>query len=171
MSEQSVIGVAEMPDDLDFGDSIPETGIFSPKVYVNPKGELTLKITDFKMTEHATFGSSLRVWFEVMNEGEYLGAQVSFTIWPSKNSGKIELSYDGRQTNLAKLALALMDGIKVVPGQVLDLRALVDAGATIRAYVAEGKPDAQGRTFPKLNWDTVESAKPKASVKPVKSRA
>lgn len=163
-------GVAEMPDDMDFGDSIPETGLFSPKVYVNPKGELTLKITDFKMSEHATFGSSLRVWFEVMNAGEYEGEQVSFTIWPSKSSGKIELSYDGRATNLAKLALALMDGVKVQPGQVLDLRALVDAGAMCRAYVADGKPDQHGRTFPKLNWDTVESARPKAPAKSIKPR-
>ena len=154
-------GIAEQPEDLELGESIPETGIFSPKVFVNPKGELTLKFTDFKLTEHATYGSNLRVFFEVVDNEEYEGAQVSFTIWPSKSSSKIELTYGGKSSNLAKLALALMDGQKVEAGQVLDLRALADAGAMCRAYIMEGKPDAQGRQFPKLNWDSIEPFKPK----------
>jgi hypothetical protein len=156
------LGIAEQPEDLEFGESIPETGIFSPKVFVNPKGELTLKFTDFKLTEHATYGSNLRVFFEVVDHPEYEGSQVSFTIWPSKTTNKIELTYGGKSSNLAKLALALMDGKKVESGQVLDLRALADAGAMCRAYVMEGKPDAQGRQFPKINWDSIEAYKPKS---------
>ena len=157
MSE--IIGMMDMPEDLDFGDSIPETGVFSPRTYVNPKGELTLKIVDFKLNEHPTYGTTLRVFFEVMSAGEYEGMQTSFTIWPSKSSNKIELSYGGKATNLAKLALALMNGVKVEDGKALNLRALVDAGAMCRGYILEGKPDAQGRVFPKLNWDSLEPVK------------
>ncbi len=154
-----IVGVMDMPEDLDFGDSIPETGVFSPRTYVNPKGELTLKITDFKLNEHPTYGTTLRVYFEVMTAGEYEGMQVSFTIWPSKSSNKIELSYGGKATNLAKLALALMNNVKVEDGKALNLRALVDAGAMCRGYILDGKPDTQGRVFPKLNWDSLEPVK------------